>query len=386
MLIQQGWKSYITYARYCLPSKSRIIKIGNKFDIYWHGLNTRLFDIHCLNSTGVTKRLVRKIENIKPDVIQIHNIHGYYLNMKVLFDYLSQSKIPVVWTLHDCWAFTGHCVYFDYAGCDKWIDGCYQCPQKKEYPASLILDRSKKNYMLKKKLFTSVNNMVIVPVSYWLGDMVKQSFLNRHKIQVIQNGVDIDVFSPGKNSDKVRKKYNLGNKFIILGVASEWEKRKGLADFIQLNSIIEHDKYKILLVGLSKRQIKYLPDEILGIERTENTEELGELYNLADVFCNPTWEDTFPTTNLESLACGTPVITYQTGGSVESVSKDTGFIVKKGDIGELYDLIKKIRRQGKQYYSYNCRQRAVKNYNKHVKFKEYISLFEELIKNFPNHQ
>jgi len=204
-VINHGWNSYITYSRKCLPSVSKTIKIGNKFDIYWHGINTRLFDNHCLCSTNATKKLIKQIEQIKPDIIQIHNIHGYFLNMRVLFDYLSLLNIPIVWTLHDCWSFTGHCAHFDYIGCDKWITGCCKCPQKNKYPASKLLDRSKRNYELKKRLFSGVKNMTIVPVSFWLAEQVKCSFLNKYPIYVMQNGIDTNIFRPITDTDSIKK-------------------------------------------------------------------------------------------------------------------------------------------------------------------------------------
>jgi glycosyltransferase involved in cell wall biosynthesis len=376
-VIEQGWNSYITYARKQLPSASKIIKIGNKFDIYWHGFNTRLFDNHSLCSTRATKKLIKKIEQIKPDIIQMHHIHGYYLNMKILFNYLSSIDTPVVWIFHDCWSFTGHCCYFDYVGCDKWKTGCHHCPQKWKYPGSLWLDRSSRNYTLKKKLFNQVKNMTIVPVSHWLGSVVGQSFLNKYPVQVIQNGIDIEMFSPQLNAEQVKEKYGVAGRFMLLGIAGIWEQRKGLQDFIALNKRLPDD-CQIVLVGLKKKQIQGLPKRIIGIERTENVQALADLYSVADLFINPTWEDTFPTTNLEALACGTPVVTYRTGGSVEAVSEDTGFIVDKGNIGALCDVINIVKQKGKTFYSENCRRRAMALYNKTDRFGEYMQLFNQL--------
>jgi len=376
--IQQGWNSYITYARNHLPSQSKTIKIGSKFDVYWHGINTRLFDNHCLCSTGATKKLLKQMDQIKPDIIQLHHIHGYFLNMCVLFDYLAKLDIPIIWIFHDCWSFTGHCAYFDYIGCDKWKTQCRHCPQKREYPASMVQDRSRKNYELKKRLFNSVKNMTIVPVSYWLEELVKESFLNKYPVHVIQNGVDIDIFSPQPNIGQIKEKYGVNDKFLLLGVAGIWEQRKGMQDFIVLSRHLEKD-FQIILVGLTKKQIKKLPKNIIGVERTESVKELAQLYSAADLFINPTWEDTFPTTNLEALACGTPVVTYRTGGSVESVSEDTGFVVNKGDITALCNVINVVKQKGKTFYAENCRKRAVSLYNKHDRFNEYIDLFNRLL-------
>lgn len=377
--MKQGWESYITYARNHLPSKSKTIKIGNKFDIYWHGINTRLFDNHCLCSTWATRKLVKQIKEINPDIIILHHIHGYFLNMMVLFEYFAAINTPIVWIFHDCWAFTGHCAYFDFIECEKWITGCHNCPQKNSYPASRLLDRSRRNYKIKKHFFTSIKNMTIVPVSYWLGKLVQKSFLNIYPVHVIKNGIDTDVFSPKTDLEAVKRKYNISGKFIILGVAGVWEKRKGLSDFILLNNLIDHKENVIMLVGLNKKQKKKIPKDIIAIERTENTEELACLYSLSNVFVNPTLEDTFPTTNLESLACGAPVITYRTGGSVESVSDDVGIIVEKGDVEGLYKAINEIKKQGKAYYSANCRKKAAALYDRRGRFADYLNLFNQLL-------
>jgi len=377
--VANGWESYIAYGRYDRSSASKKIKIGNKLDFYFHIIMTRLFDKHGFASTNSTKNLIEKIQKIKPNIIHLHNIHGYYLNVKLLFQYLSTMQIPIVWTLHDCWSFTGHCAHFDYIGCDRWINCCYKCPQKNKYPVSKFLDHSLKNYEFKKQLFNSIKNMTIVPVSYWLGEKVKNSFLNKYPIDVIQNGIDINIFHPITDMNSIKKKYNIEDKYIILGVASRWDGLKGIFDFTALNNIIDHDIFKIVLVGLNKKQIKKIPKEITGIERTEDINELTALYSIADVFLNPTWEDTFPTTNLEAIACGTPVITYNTGGSIESISDDVGIIVDKGDIKNLYKSIINIKEKGKNYYFNNCRKRAETFYNKKEKYKDYIKLYKKLL-------
>lgn len=376
-VIEYGWESYITYARNNQPSKSIVIKIGNKFDVYRHGIMTRITDKQGFYSTLATTRLIKQIKEIKPDVILLHHLHGYFINIKLLFEFLEKVDIPIVWTFHDCWSFTGHCTHFDFVGCDKWKTQCYSCPQKMSYPSSFLFDNSRKNYDVKKKLFNSVKNMTIVPVSYWLGDLVVDSFLGKYPIRVIQNGINLNVFNI-KDYDDIKTKYNIKDNFVILGVASTWDKRKGLYDFIKLSKRLKEDEI-IILVGLSKKQIKQLPHKIIGIQRTENVEELAKFYSMADVFVNPTYEDTFPTTNLEALACGTPIITYKTGGSVESVDNSVGFRVEKGDVNNLLFSIKIIKNKGKDYYSQKCIDKAIKHYNRKDRFKEYIDLFSKLI-------
>ena len=376
--ISQGWESYIAYGRNKRLSQSQLIKIGTDWDIKMHGLQTRLFDRHGLCSKSATQIFIKQIEAIKPDIIHLHNIHGYYLNIEVLFNFLASTQIPVLWTLHDCWPFTGHCVHFDFVGCKKWLTQCNNCPQTRTYPASFFLDRSTQNFNLKKELFTGVHNLTLVPVSQWLANLLRQSFLKNLPIQVINNGIDIETFKPVP-SNNLRFKFKLQSKFIIIGVANIWSEHKGLKDIIELSSKLDAN-YQIILVGLSKKQIKTLPGNIIGIERTESVNELAEFYAASDVFINPTWEDNFPTTNIEALACGIPVITYNTGGSIESISKETGIIVEKGNIDDLFEAIRIIKNKGKYYYSKTCTERARMLYNKNDRFKAYFDLYDTILK------
>lgn len=377
LALSNGWESYIAHGRFARPSKSKIIKIGSGFDVFLHVLQTRIFDRQCLGSKQATIKLVKKIKAIKPDIIHLHNLHGYYINISILFDYLANASIPVVWTFHDCWPITGHCIHFDFVGCDKWKSECDDCPQKKEYPASLFFDRSRKNYKLKKELFTSAKNITLVPVSAWLAMIIKESYLGQYSVNIIPNGINLDIFKQIDTTETLNQ-YGLAEKFVILGVASVWSKRKGLDDFIALSKLIDN-KTIILLIGLNKEQMKDLPNNILGIERTDDVNQLAEFYSVAEVYVNPTWEDNFPTTNLEALACGTPVITYNTGGSPESLSNTTGFIVEKGDIDGLFKSIQFIQEKGKLYYSDSCRARAVQLFDKDDRYKDYLNLYEEKI-------
>lgn len=374
--IEHGWNSYIAYGRYAAPSQSHLIKIGNLFDIILHGLQTRFFDKHGLASVASTKRLIKKIEKIKPDVIHIHNIHGYFLNYKILFKYLSIVNIPIVWTLHDCWAYTGHCSYYSSINCFKWKILCFECPNISSYPKSLLLDRSKRNYCDKKQAFNSVENMTIVPVSKWLTEEVKSSFLNKYNLKTIFNGINIEIFK--YSSSNIMEKYNINGKFIILGVASVWGERKGLNDFKKLSDKLS-DNDIIILVGLTKRQIIQLPSNIIGIEKTENINELAELYSLANVYVNFSIEETFGLTTAESLSCGTPAIVYNATACPEVVSSDTGFVIEPYDIQAVIDAIGVIKKNGKNYYSRACRQRAVERFNKDERCLEYISLYNELL-------
>lgn len=376
-VIQQGWDSYIAYARDNQPSKSKIIKIGNKFDLLKHGLLTRITDRHGFGSKKATKELIGQIEKIKPDIIQLQHLHGYFINIEILFDFLAKSDIPVVWTFHDCWSFTGHCAYYEFIGCNKWLTSCNGCPQKHEYPKSLFLDNSDKNFEDKKRLFNSVKDLTIVPVSNWLGGETKKSFLQNHKIHVIQNGIDLNNFNTQEGND-IRIKYNVEGKFLVLGVASPWDNRKGLKYFVELSKRLDVN-HQIILVGLNKDQIRDLPLNIIGIERTENIEELAKLYSAADVFLNPTLEDTFPTTNLEALACGTPVITFRSGGSPEAIDGHTGIIVEKDDVAGLEKAIYAIKEKSRDYYRKVCRERSELLFNKTKCFSKYIDLYKTIL-------
>lgn len=333
--IKNGWTSYIAYRWNYHPSMSKLIRVSGKYGIYFHYLGNFLLDKEGLFSSRDTKQLITRIKEIKPDVIHLHNIHDHWLNYKLLFEYLNQTDIKIVWTFHDCWAFTGHCAYFDYSGCEKWKTCCKQCPSLKEYPPCFGVDQSKRNFELKKKLFTGLDNMVIVTPSQWLADLVKESFLAEYPVRVVHNDINHSVFH--QNVKPAILPDNLKSKRIILGVASIWEKRKGLADFLALSKLIS-DEYQIVLVGLSKYQIKQLPENVTGITHTADAKELASLYAVADVFVNLTYEDNYPTTNLEAQACGTPVISYETGGSTES-AREYGIVVKKGDLSAVASII-----------------------------------------------
>jgi glycosyltransferase involved in cell wall biosynthesis len=372
----QGWESYIAYGRGEPESASQLLRVGNNMDMYTHIMQSRLLDNHGLASKHATQKFIEDVKRIRPDVIDLHNIHGYYLNYKLFFEFLATLDIPVLWTMHDCWSMTGHCSHFDAIDCNKWQSECCDCPLKGEYPASLFMDASKRNFRLKKKLFTSVENITIVSVSRWLANIVQKSYMAKYPIRVINNGVDTELFKPRESN--LRVKHGLENKFVLIGVASIWNEMKGFDDFIHLANQLSDD-YRILLIGLTKKQIEKLPFNITGIERTENQFQLAEYYSMADVFVNPTYNDSFPTVNIEALACGTPIVTYKTGGSPEIISKDTGLVVGKGDLAGLKMAIEAVRNNDKRYYSVACRNRALKYFIKDEQFREYVDLYDELL-------
>lgn len=324
--VEAGHECCIAYGRGEVPKGFHTIKIGNKLDFYLHVLKARLFDASGFGSKSATKEFIKKIDEFKPDIIHLHNIHGYYVNIEILFKYLKEHpEIKKVWTLHDCWAFTGHCAYYTYAKCDKWKSCCNGiCANKKEYPKT-IFSRIKINFNKKKQIFSDVENMVLVTPSKWLKSEVENSFLKKYHVEVINNGVDTNIFKPILSD--IKQQYGIENKKIILGVASVWDKRKGLDTFIELSKKLDYD-YKIVLIGLSKKQIKNLPINIIGINRTENVQELVKWYSVANIFFNPTFEDNYPTVNLEAIACGTPVVTFDTGGSSE-IAEFFGMTINK---------------------------------------------------------
>lgn len=371
LAMQQGWDSYIAYGRMMNPSKSKLIKIENQWDVYFHYILSRFFDMEGLASRRATRNLLKVIDKVKPTVVHLHNIHDHYLNYPILFEYLSEHDIPVVWTQHDLWAMTGHCCYIP-DGCEKWKSMCNDCPLCK----GLTLDKSKCNFLLKKELFTSLKSLTLVPVSEWVGGMAKESFLRDSNIRVIHNGVDINVFKPIEVD--IHARYGLSGKKIVLGVASEWSERKGMKDIIKLAKILPKEKYAIIVVGKQLERVQEQPSDgcrIVYIDRTQNALELVHLYTAASVFVNPTYQDNYPTTNLEAIACGTPVVTYNTGGSPESVGENCGMIVAQGDVNALKEAIISIADKD---VSIQCRKKAEAQFDSKQTFVEYLKLYDEL--------
>ena len=370
-----GWKSYVTYGRkaYHNPSKNNVIRIGTTFDAYEHYAENLFLDNEGLASRHATKRFLKKVDEIQPDIVHLHNIHDHYLNYPMLFRYLAEKKIPVVWTQHDQWATTGHC-YYNLVGCERWKEECHDCPLSKWY----CLDRSRRNFRLKKQMLADIPSLTIIPVSEWLGDNIRQSHLKDRDIQVIHNGIDIKTFSPQPKNAHERYGINKQKK-IILGVAALWDARKGLDDFYELANRLSADDYAIVIVGQRTEDIMSLENacQMVFVDRTQNALELAQLYSSASVFVNPTYQDNYPTTNLEAIACGTPVITYRTGGSPEAVDENTGLVVEQGDIDGLISAIKHL---GCGDYKEVCRKRAEEHFDKDKCFEKYIDLYNDLNK------
>ena len=360
------------YARRNKDKDKNCIYIGNKVS---HNIHKKLYrktgNNGCYSKIS-TWNFLRKVKKFDPDLIHIHNLHNCYINLPMLFDYIKKNNKKVVWTLHDCWSFTGQCPYFTAVGCEKWKTGCHDCEQINRYP-SCSVDRTDKMWNRKKEWFTGVQNLTIVTPSQWLADLVKQSFLKDYPVKVINNGINLDVFKPTESD--FRTKHNLEDKKIILGVASVWEVRKGLDVFIELSKRLD-DRYKIVLVGTNDEVDKKLPEGIISIHRTSNQKELAELYTAADVFFIPTREENFPTVTMASLACGTPVLTFNTGGSPEMVDEATGVVLMNEDIASVEQAVISMCESGK-YSKEACTERA-KQYDSGLKYNEYLSLFENI--------
>lgn len=322
------------------------IKIGNGVSFWLHVILNTVLDRQGYGSYFVTKKIVKRLRAEKPDIIHLHNLHGYYINLPVLFEYLSKDfKGKVFWTFHDCWPFTGHCAHFSAIGCGKWKKGCYKCPNKMVYPVSLFLDASKKNYEDKKKMFCGLENLTIITPSEWMAEQINQSFFRQYPVKVINNGIDLKTFFYRKNGDVLFDKYNIAKgKKIISGVASIWSKYKGMGDFLSLAKILPAD-YQIVLAGLSRRQRKNLPANITGILRTDNRDELAMLYSVSDIFINPSLEESFSLVTVEAIACGTPVIVLDTSAVKELVCDDNGIVLAEHKAEDYLKAIMELERK-----------------------------------------
>ena len=341
----EGYEVRIAYGRKGTVGEGAekyAVRIGSDLDVRLHGLYTRITDKHGLGSVRATKKFLKWADEYDPDVLWLHNIHGYYINYELLFDWIkSRPQMEVKWTLHDCWAFTGHCSHFTYVKCDKWKTGCKNCPQKKEYPASACLDNSENNYLRKKQAFCGVNNLTLITPSHWLEGLVKQSFLKEYAVEVIYNTIDKTVFKPTPSD--FRQKHGIrDDQVMILGVSSIWNVRKGFHDFLMLSKQLfekNGDKYRVVLVGLTEEQQRTLPKDIIGLTKTDSKEELAEIYTAADIFVNTTYEDTFPTVNLEAEACETRIVTYDTGGCRETITREDSTVIPTSDMEKLYRVV-----------------------------------------------
>lgn len=371
MLKQHGHEAEVAYAH----GEATRINISDTFRIndvkgyYIHNLLARISDRAGFYSKKATKRFIRFIDEYKPDIIHLHNLHGFYINIRILFDYLSQSNIKVVWTLHDCWAFTGHCAHYSFAKCNKWLTECNNCTLKHDYPQSFFIDHSRRNYRDKCKLFTSLPQLTLTTPSEWLAGEVRKSYLKKYPVFPIYNGIDLDSFQPVESSVRQMLKIEPDKK-MLLAVAYDWSERKGLDDLLRLNQVMDKRIYQLVIVGLSKKQIECLPDDIIKLPRTESLDDLVKLYSAADIFVNTSYEETMGMVTAEALACGTPAIVYDQTAVPEVIDSNSGIVVRAGDISGILTALSNVKSIDKKA----CRVRA-QTFEKNRQYGKYYQLY-----------
>lgn len=319
-----------------------------------------------------TKRAIAFLRKEKPDILHFHNIHGYFINLPMLVEYVKENRVSVVWTFHDCWPFTGHCAYFDIYDCQKWKTGCYSCPAWNEYKI-IFGDRSAKNWTEKKALFTGLDNCTVVTPSQWLADFLPDSFLRDYPVKVIHNGIDTEQFKPTQSD--LKRELGIADKKTVLGIAPDLDGTKGGRYLVELAKRLGSN-YAVLILSLRCKE--KLPDNVYVLPRTNDVHRLAEIYSAADVFVNPTLQDNYPTVNLEATACGTPVVTFRTGGSPEGVFNGYGEAVEKGDLNKLTDATKKWASVSKSLFTGTVDTSVL---SKERFAEEYISLYKGLIEN-----
>ena len=371
-----GWSVYIAHgARYKNPTILNSIQLSSFAGEVIHYFNSTLFDAQGLGSRYATKRFIEQLDALHPDLIHIHIIHGCFINYPLLFQYLMTHDIPVVWTLHDCWAMTGHCVHFERTHCERWKTQCGPCPQIHDFPASYLLDRSRRNYALKKELFTALNKMRVTTVSTWLKNRAAQSYLNKYPIDVVPNGIDTSLFV--NTGGSIRDRLKIGDKKLLLAVASGFDGRKGINDYVALSRILPCD-FQLLLVGANDKDRRMLPDNVISMGRTRDVEELVAYYSAADALLSLSYEETFGLTIIEAMACGTPAIVYDNTAQPELITPDTGRIVPTGNIDALKDTIIAMCSIPKSEFSHACRKRA-EQFDERMIYQKYLDIYEEML-------
>ena len=373
---KKGISGCVLYGRKCKNAPQSSVLTQSKQEFYVNAFRARLFDNEGFGASASTKRIINYIREYEPDIIQLHNLHGYYINLKMLFQYLKEYGKPIVWTLHDCWAFTGHCTHYAYYNCNKWKSECEHCIQKKEYPKSYFMDRSKVNYITKKNIFSAMENLTLVVPSMWMQSQVKSSFLSKYNVKVIYNGIDLEIFK--KNKTSLKKELGLENKIILLGVADGFGKKKGIDNFIRLYSLLDHSRYSMILVGLKENQIAELPKGIIGIKRTTTQDELVQLYSIADLFLNLSREESMGLVTVEALACGVPVLVNNATALPEIVEESgCGIIVDYDNMEQAAHIIS--REEFLEISEADCRKYA-KKFDKATKYQQYYDLYIALYK------
>ena len=370
-----GGKAYVAYGFYrSHECDCYQIRKGGKLAVVYELYRIRFTGYHGYTSKRATQKLIGYIKEIEPDIINLHNIHSGYLNLPVLFQFLREFTKPIVWTIHDCWPFTGHCSYYSMIKCAKWKKGCYDCKNRYAYPQRYLFDRSAYQWKDKREMFTNIECMELVTPSKWLADEIGESFLKSYPVRVISNGINLNVFQ--YRDSKIKKRLNIENKKVILGVAMSWGKRKGLDDFFQLSTLLD-DSYVIILIGLKKAYKEY--PKIIPVGRTENQQQLAEFYSSAECFVNPSREETLGMTTIEAMACGIPVITYNRTAVSEPVGNDCGIILEEDRPEKIVEAIHLIENSNIDYRRV-CRKHAEEHFNSEDCFRQYIELYQSLCK------
>lgn len=369
---EQNIECFIAYRYKEKENYDNTVCISSYLDCHAHNRIARYTFKTAGYSYFKTLKFLKWVKKENFDVLHLHNIHGNFINLKLLFKFIKENNIKTIWTLHDCWSFTGYCPHFDMVKCEKWKVNCINCEHFKS-KFKIFNKQITKNYKNKKEWITGAQDMTLITPSKWLANLTRQSFLKEYPVKVINNGIDLNIFKPTDSDFK--EKYNLSSKKIVLAVAFGWGERKGLDVIVELSKTLPNN-YQIVLVGASSGIEKFLPNNVLCILKTESQAELAKIYSSADVFINPTREDTFPTVNIEAIACGTPVITFNTGGSPEIIDETCGIVVSKNDVEGMKTAIINVC-ENKPFSKEDCVTRA-KNYDMNDKFKEYVKLYEDI--------
>lgn len=364
-------ESWVIFGRYNPTSELKVVKMGNMLEVIEHYAENLLWDNEGLASRCMTRKIVKKLIEINPDIVHLHNIHDHWINYEILFEYLITSKIQVVWTFHDCWAFTGRCFHFVTVDCNKWKTECHDCVQRNRF-----WDRSRRNFLLKKNIFLKCPNLHIITVSRWLKSVTDESFFNGCEIRAIPNGLDINIFHPMPEAKNIWRLPT--DKYIVVAVANDWYEEKGLSDYYRLAEYLG-DGYRVVLVGMKSKQIKALPKRVIGLPRTSNQQELAWIYNIADVVVSMSRAETFGLTIAEGMACGTPGVVYDNTAHPELISKETGMVVENGNVKAFSDAVIKVCQGDKMAFQMACRQRAEECFDKEKCFEKYIDLYKELL-------
>jgi len=377
VLNKQGHECYIAYGQ-GTTTYPKSFKIGIVIENHLHNIGSRATGKQGYFTKKGTHKLVEFIKEYNPDIIHLHNLHGNYLNLKILFEYLIDVQKSVVWTLHDCWAFTGKCAHYTDVQCYKWQTQCNKCPQVKKYPPSLFFDRSRIMFEDKKKWFTALKKLTIIPVSHWLEGEVKKSFFKNNTIVPIYNWVDHSIFKPC--NDNIKDQYGIdAKKFIILGVSASWSASNNrLKDFIALSKLITGDM-QIVLVGQAANK-NDIPPSIIHIPYVNGKEALAKIYSNANVYVHVSTEDTFGKVIAEALSCGTPAIVYNATACPEIIGEGCGYVVEKRNVKQLMEVMYKIKANTKAQYSEFCRKRVVENFDYTTNINETISIYKEKLK------